>query len=173
MTVSTTKKWAPTQLDQKIAQFAAIAIGLAIIDHSIPSPLPGVKPGLANIITLIVLGRFGWRMALQVTLLRIFGSGLVLGGIFSPGFAMSLAGGSMSLLALSVIYRIKGIGPIGWSIIAAFAHMLGQLLLARLWLIPHSGIWYLLPIFLSAAFIFGIVNGLIAARFLRKFQTIP
>ena len=57
-------------------------------------------------------------------------------------------------------------GPVGWSIVAAFAHIGGQLLLARLWLIPHDGVFYLTPIFAAAALGFGIINGLVAARLL-------
>ena len=47
--------------DHRIARLAAAAIGLSLIDAAIPTPLPGVKPGLANIVTLIVLARCGWR----------------------------------------------------------------------------------------------------------------
>lgn len=167
MTASLTKKLVPEREDRRIARFAAIAIGLAVIDASIPSPLPGVKPGLANIVTLLVLDRFGFRSAMNVTILRIVASSLLLGGFLSPGFAMSLVGGVCSLFVLWGSYRLPGLGPIGCSIIAAFAHILGQLALARLWLIPHDGLWLLLPVFLSAALVFGLVNGLIAARILQ------
>ena len=52
-----------TPEDHRIARLAAAAIGLALIDAAIPLPLPGVKPGLSNIVTLIVLARYGWRTA--------------------------------------------------------------------------------------------------------------
>jgi heptaprenyl diphosphate synthase len=42
-----------------------------------------------------------------------------------------------------------------------------------LWLIPHSGIAYLLPIFATAALVFGTVNGLIAARFVENKTDYP
>lgn len=164
MTASTTKKLVATNDDIRIAKFSALAIGAALIDMSIPSPIPGVKPGLANIVTLLVLFRFEWYVALNVSILRIVACGLLFGGFLSPGFLMSVVGGISSLLTLLLIYRVKGVGPIGCSIIAAFAHIMGQLVLARIWLIPHEGVWYLLPIFLSAACVFGLVNGLIVAR---------
>ena len=163
-----TKKLAPTIEDRRIAKFAALAIGFSLIDATIPSPIPGVKPGLANIVTLVVLIQLGFKVAMQVTLLRIVASSLLFGGFLSPGFLMSLAGGMCSLLALWLIYRVPALGVIGCSILAAFAHIIGQLLLARLWLIPHAGIWFLLPIFLSAALVFGLVNGVIAAKVLQK-----
>ena len=39
----------------RVARLAALAIGLAVLESGIPSPLPGVKPGLANIVVLLVM----------------------------------------------------------------------------------------------------------------------
>ena len=57
--------------DRRIARYAAAAIALTVAEAAIPSPLPGVKPGLANIIVLIVLMRHGWKDAAWVSLLRV------------------------------------------------------------------------------------------------------
>jgi heptaprenyl diphosphate synthase len=54
------------------------------------------------------------------------------------------------------------------SILAAFAHIGAQLVVARLWLVPHDGVFYLTPVFALAAVVFGLVNGLIGARLLRE-----
>ena len=158
-----------TPEDHRIAQLAAAAIGLALIDAAIPLPLPGVKPGLSNIVTLIVLARYGWGTAAWVSGLRVIAGGLLLGQLFSPGFFLSLAGAlsSLGILALAVRLPVRFFGPVSWSLLAAFAHLAGQLLLARLWLIPHDGLFYLLPFFAVAALVSGLVNGLIAARMLR------
>ena len=157
-----------TAEDHRIAQLAAAAIGLALIDAAIPLPLPGVKPGLSNIVTLIVLSRYGWRWAAWVSGLRVVAGGLLLGQFLSPGFLLSLCGALASLLALGLASRLprRWFGPVSWSVAAAFAHIGGQLLLARLWLIPHNGVFYLLPLFSAAALAFGIINGLIASRLL-------
>ncbi|KFB67986.1 Gx transporter family protein [Candidatus Accumulibacter vicinus] len=156
--------------DHRIAQLAAAAIGLSLIDAAIPMPLPGVKPGLANIVTLIVLARYGWIEAVWVSGLRVFAGSLLLGYFLSPGFFMSLSGALCSLLMLAVAVRLphRYFGPVSWSILAAFAHISGQLLLARLWLVPHNGLFLLLPFFSAAALAFGIINGLIAARLLEE-----
>lgn len=157
-----------TPEDHRIAQLAAAAIGLSLIDAAIPLPLPGIKPGLANIVTLIVLARYGWVTAAWVSGLRVFAGSVLLGYFLSPGFFMSLSGALCSLLVLALAVRLpRGIfGPVSWSILAAFAHLGGQLLLARLWLIPHDGLFLLVPFFALAALAFGIINGLIAARLL-------
>ena len=157
-----------TAEDHRIARLAAAAIGLALIDAAIPMPLPGVKPGLSNIVTLIVLARYGWRTAAWVCGLRVVAGSILLGQLLAPGFFMSLTGALFSLSALAVAVHLpkRWFGPVSWSIVAAFAHMCGQLALARLWLIPHDGIFYLVPIFAVAALAFGIINGLVAARLL-------
>jgi len=54
------------------------------------------------------------------------------------------------------------------SIFAAFAHIAGQLLIVWLWLIPHSGLVYLIPIFATASLMFGLINGLILLGILKK-----
>ena len=161
--------------DHRIARLAAAAIGLSLIDAAIPMPLPGVKPGLANIVTLIVLARYGWGTAVWVCLLRVVAGGLLLGQFLSPGFFMSLTGALFSLLVLTPVSRLpaRWFGPISWSLFASFAHIGGQLLLARLWLIPHDGLFFLVPIFTAAATLFGIINGLIASRLLAEPSPFP
>ncbi|MDR3299776.1 MAG: Gx transporter family protein [Candidatus Accumulibacter sp.] len=161
-------KLVTTPEDHRIARLTAAAIGLAVIDAAIPLPLPGVKPGLSNIVTLLVLARYGWRTAAWVSGLRVVAGGILLGQLLAPGFFMSLTGALFSLLILAAAVRLPKhwFGPVSWSILAAFAHIGGQLALARLWLIPHNGVFYLTPFFAIAALSFGAINGLIAARLL-------
>ena len=157
-----------TAEDHHIARMAAVALGLTILENAIPSPLPGVKPGLANIVTLIVLARYGWRAAAWVSLLRVVAGSLLFGSFLAPGFFLSLSGAVCSLLVLAFAQHLpsRWFGPVSHSIYAAFAHIAGQMLVVYLWLIPHAGIAYLIPIFAAAALVFGTVNGLIAARFM-------
>ena len=161
-------KLTATPEDHHIAKMAALAIGLSVAEAAIPSPLPGIKPGLANIITLLVLQRYGLRSAIWVSLLRVVAGSLILGTFLSPSFALSLSGAVLSLAALTFIQLLPNnlFGPITHSIVASFAHIAGQLAIVYLWLIPHAGIAYLIPIFATAALLFGTVNGLIAARLL-------
>lgn len=164
-----------TAEDHHIARMAALALGLSILEAAIPSPLPGVKPGLANIVILIVLARYGWRTAAWVSLLRVLAGGLLMGSFLTPGFFLGLSGAAFSLAILAASQHLppRWFGPVTHSILAAFAHIAGQLLLVYLWLIPHAGIAYLIPIFALAALVFGSVNGLIAARFIPDKQREP
>jgi heptaprenyl diphosphate synthase len=157
-----------TAEDHHIARMAAVALGLAVLESAIPSPLPGVKPGLANIVTLIVLARYGWRVAAWVSLLRVLAGSLLFGNFLAPGFFISLSGAACSLVVLAFAQHLpaRWFGPVSHSVYAAFAHITGQMLVVYLWLIPHAGIAYLIPIFATAALLFGAVNGLIAAHFI-------
>ncbi len=157
-----------TGQDRRIAWLATAAVALSLVDAAIPTPLPGIKPGLANIVTLIVLIRHGWGTAVWVSLLRVLAGSLLLGYFLAPGFFLSLSGSLLSLLVLGAGHRLNGrwFGPVSLSILAAFAHIGGQLLLARAWLIPHDGVFLLAPVFGAAALIFGTLNGLIAAKLL-------
>jgi heptaprenyl diphosphate synthase len=156
--------------DRRIAALAAAAVGLSVAEAAIPLPLPGLKPGLANIVTLVVLVRFGWRVAAWVTLLRVVASALALGSFLTPTFLMSLTGGIASLLVLAALVRLPGgwVGAVGLSVLAALAHMSAQLLLVDLWLLPGVSLAGLLPVFLAVAWLTGLVNGLVAARLIGR-----
>ena len=156
--------------DRRVAWLATAAVALSLVDAAIPSPLPGVKPGLANIVTLVVLARYGWGTAVWVSALRVLAGSLLLGFFLAPGFFLSLTGTTLSLLTLGLARHLpkRWFGPVSLSILAAFAHIGGQLLLARLWLIPHDGVFLLTPVFAAAALVFGTINGLIAAKLLAE-----
>ncbi len=153
-----------TEEDYRVAWLTALAISIHILESALPSPLPGIKPGLANVITIAVLMQFGWRTATWVSLLRVLCGSLILGTFLSPTFILSLGGAicSIAILWLACHMPGEGFGPIGYSVLAAVAHMTGQFLLANLLFIPHAAIWYLFPVLLTAALLFGILGGIIA-----------
>ena len=161
---------ATTAEDHHIAKLTALAIGLHMLEAVFPSPLPGVKPGIANIVTLYVLYEYGFATAAWVSLLRVFASSLLLGHFLSPTFVLSLSGAIFSLCTLFFAQYLpkKHFSAISLSIIAAFAHIAGQLIVVRLWLIPQTGVVYLVPVFALAALVFGVVNGVITIKLLKN-----
>lgn len=163
--------------DRRIARLAALAIGLTLAEAALPSPVPGVKPGLANIVILLVLLQHGWRTAAWVSALRVLGGSLLLGMLFAPGFWLAGAGALASLATLGVARHLprRHFGPVSLSVLAAFSHIGGQLALAAGWLLPGPAIVSLLPVFAAAALVFGAVNGIIVDRLLaaRPTDTMP
>jgi heptaprenyl diphosphate synthase len=172
MTPSTIELGASAE-DRRIAGLAAAAIGLTLAEAAIPLPIPGIKPGLANIVTLLVLFRFGWRAAAWVAGLRIVAGALALGQFLTPTFLLSLTGGVTSLAVLAVAMHLppRWFSPVGLSLLAAFAHIGAQLWLVDVWLLPGASILGLMPLFLSAAWLTGLVNGLATTYLLERTST--
>ncbi|MCF6323524.1 MAG: Gx transporter family protein [Gammaproteobacteria bacterium] len=161
-----------TQEDHLIAWLAALAIAIHIIESVLPSPLPGVKPGLANVITIAVFILYGWRTAVWVTMLRVLVGSILIGTFLSPTFMLSFSGAVASLIVLWLASRLpgEGPGPIGLCLIAAMAHMSGQFYTAYLLFIPHDGLFKLLPLLMTAAVVFGIISGIIVRSMLQHLE---
>lgn len=158
--------------DHRIALLAALAITIHIAESALPTPLPGIKPGLANIITIATLCLYGLRTAAWVLMLRVLAGSLLLGTFLSPTFALSFSGAVASLLVLSVARLTPGLGfgAVGYSLLAAMAHMAGQFTVAYWLFIPHPALLQLFPILMTAAVLFGLVSGIIVATMLKHFR---
>ncbi len=154
-----------TEEDKKIASFAALAIAIHVLESGFPSPVPGIKPGFANIITLLVLFRYGWRFAAWVSLLRVTAGSLLLGTFMSPTFVLSLAGALASLLTMLLLWTTvrPWVGLTGVSVLASVSHVMAQLFIAWWLFIPHPGILVLAPLLVTAGILFGIFNAIIAS----------
>lgn len=163
MTPSTTER------DQRLVGLATLAVTIHVLEAAIPSPVPGLRPGLANAVTLVVLFRYGWRDAAWVSLLRVLAGSLVIGTFLTPGFLLSLSGALATLLALGLAWPLTriGLGPVGAGALASLAHVGGQLLAARSLIIPNDGLWLLAPWLMAVALPLGIMTGLVAVETLR------
>lgn len=144
------------------ALLTAIALIIFTIELHLPSltPIPGVKLGLSNIITLVALFLYGPWDALVILLMRIF-----LGCLFSGNMmalAYSLTGGLFSYLLLLVLRKIISPKQIFVaSVLCGMAHNVGQVLVAVL--ITHTpAVWYYLPILCISGIIAGLFTGLCA-----------
>lgn len=164
----------PTRADHRIAWLTALAITIHIAESALPNPLPGVKPGLANVVTIAVLCLYGWRMAAWVSLLRVLVGSLLLGTFLSPTFVLSLAGALCSITTLGAAHLLgtrlpgAGFGPVGFSLLAAMAHIAGQFYCAYWLFIPHAALFTLLPVLMSMAVVLGVINGIITRTMLQR-----
>ena len=154
----------PGEQDRLIAGFAGLAIAIHLLEAAFPSPLPGVKPGLANVVTLVVALRYGWMTAAWVSGLRVLAGSLLLGSFLSPTFFLSACGAAAALLALGAGLRVpgRGLSAVGLGVLASLAHMTAQIVAARYVFVGHAAVFALVPPLLTAALAFGLVSGLIA-----------
>jgi len=161
-----------TREDYRIAWLTALAISIHIIESALPSPLPGVKPGLANVITIVVLLMYGWPTAAWVAMLRVTVGSLIIGTFLTPTFVLSLSGAIATIMALGIGSRLpgRGLGPIGYCLVASMAHMATQFIVAYTLFIPHDGLFKLLPVLMTASVVFGIVSGLIVNAMMSRLR---
>lgn len=114
-----------------LALYTTLSLAVYAIESAIPPliPLPGVKLGLANIITLILLRQGSARGAFMVLIARLLLSAFLFGQVLS--LLYSLAGGILSFIIMYIANRLLHnkfsflTGALG-----GLFHNLGQLLTA-------------------------------------------
>lgn len=144
----------------QLSLYTACSLIIYMIEAALPPliPIPGVKPGLANIITLLALLRFSAKDALLVMLLRI-----TLGSIFAGqavSFIYSLCGGLLCLLVMALINRfLHRRLIILTSMSGALFHNIGQLLAAAVFT-GTTGVFLYLPWLTVSGLVTGLFTGL-------------
>lgn len=145
-----------------LSVFTVIALTIFVIESAIPLsvPIPGVKLGLANIITLLLLLDFSPADALFVLLARILLSSFFTGQAVS--LLYSLCGGFFCLTAMCLINRfLSGRFIFITSVFGALFHNAGQLLIAY-FITRTIGIFSYLPFLIISGIVTGLFTGLCA-----------
>ncbi len=160
----------------RVAVLAAYALALSGFERLIPTPIPWLRLGLANIITLAALMLYGFRTAMTVTLIRVILASLFTGTFLGPAFILSFGGGVSSTAAMGVAHRAFGrmFGPVGLSLIGALFHNLAQLALAYLLFIQRiEAVVIISPILLLLGTFTGVINGVISGLMIHSISTEP
>ena len=151
----------------------SMALVLSYIERFIPLqlliPLPGVKLGLANIVTLIALYLLGWKNAFVILLSRCALGALFGGGI--TGLMLSLAGGILSMSVMALCKKMPLFSVYGVSILGAAAHNVGQIMAAMV-LMDSIYVFGYLPYLLVVALFTGTATGAACAGVLRVLKTV-
>lgn len=150
------------------AMLISLALALSYAERFIPLqmliPLPGIKLGLANIVTLTALYLLGAKSAFTILVLRCFLGSLFGGGI--TGFLFSLCGGLLSMTVMTFTRRLTCFSVYGVSILGAAAHNIGQIAVAIL-LMRSVYIGAYLPYLLIVALFTGFATGSACAGILK------
>ncbi len=145
-----------------LALFTTLAMAIYYVESLLPTlvPIPGIKLGLANIITLLVLKNFSAKEAFLVLMVRIFLATFLFGQMLSLFY--SLAGGILCLLVMWLIHHLlKGSFLFLTSIFGALFHNIGQMLVAMVITSSMAPLSYL-PFFILSTTITGLFTGLCA-----------
>ena len=151
----------------------ALAMALSYTERFIPLqmivPLPGVKLGLANIVTLIALYLMGPKAAFAILIPRCIFGAVFGGGI--TGLMFSLTGGILAMLTMTLAKKVPVFSIYGVSILGAAAHNVGQILAAMVLMnSPYIGAY--LSYLLVVALFTGFATGAACAGVLRAFKAV-
>lgn len=157
-----------------MALMVSMATVLSYFERFIPVlNVPGVKLGLANVITMLALVFFSWKEALFILVARVLLTSFFAGSAVSLLYSMS--GGLVSLfgMALALRFHPKFYSVIGVSLIGAFLHNSAQAVVLALILGSTRVALGYYPILVGAALLTGAITGYIARLFLRQIQSTP
>lgn len=162
---------------RKITQCAvlvSLALVLGYMERFIPLqlviPLPGIKLGLANSVTLVALYLFGTGYAFCILFLRCVLGALFGGGVTSLLF--SLCGGVLAMSTMALIKRLPVFSVYGVSILGAAAHNVGQIAVAAL-LMRSVYVAGYLPYLLLISLFTGTLVATVCAGLLRVLPGVP
>lgn len=146
------------------AILTALGLILGLMERYIPLPLPGVKLGLANIVTLFALYSIGLPCAAGILAVRCILGSILAGSV--TGLIYSLSGGFLSLLVMILVKRTCRFSVYGVSVLGSAAHHVGQVLAASLVMSTPSVFLYL-PVMLTVSVGTGLLTACIACGVMR------
>lgn len=146
----------------RLALLSAIALTIFMVEAQIPAlvPIPGVKLGLANIVTVFTVFALGAKEGAAVLFVRIF-----LGAVFAGNFSTILYSGAGGACAIGVTILLRKIltGKQLWvaGCLGAVAHSIGQMAAAVV-IAGTPGLLVYLPVMIAASIVTGLFTGLCA-----------
>ena len=147
------------------AMMTALAMIFSYVESMVPINfgIPGVKLGIANLVSVIGLYFLRPREVLMIVVMRI----LLTGFLFGNGMSIlySLAGGLLSFAVMVMITKVRGFSIIGTSIAGGISHNIGQILVAAC-VVENLKMMYYLPVLLIAGTITGMLIGIVGSRIL-------
>ena len=155
----------------RLSILLSLSIVLNIVESFIPifnGIIPGLKLGLANIVTLFILYVYGLKEALYVGILRIFLVGILRTGLFNTYFMFSLSGCLLSIIMMYLALKLFKLSIIGISIIGSIFHSIGQVIVCII--ILNNAMLYYLPYLLLFAIPTGIMVGIITKYIVNNYQ---
>ena len=157
---------------------SSIMIGLAMIlsyvERFIPLqlviPLPGVKLGLANIVTLVCLYLLDTKQCLIILVIRCILGSMFGGGV--TGLMFSLTGGLFAISIMIIAKKVKCFSIYGVSVLGAAFHHIGQITVSML-LMESIYIGSYLPYLLLVGVFTGLLTATIGSKVVQALETNP
>lgn len=149
--------------------FIALAMILSYLENLIPInvAVPGVKLGLANLVTIVSLFKLGLKPTIVISIGRIVLSGVLFGNV--TVIIYSLAGAFLSILVMFFVKKIKIFTVTGVSICGAVAHNFGQIIVAAL-ILENANIMYYMLVLAAIGALAGTAIGILSGIILKNIR---
>ena len=147
-----------------MAMLVALAMIFSYVESLIPINfgVPGMKLGVANLVTVTGLYFLEIPEVLAVSVLRVLLTGFLFGNGMSIIYSLA---GAVVLLAMVLVKKMDGISIVGVSITGGVFHNIGQILVAMA-VVENLKLIYYLPVLLVAGTVTGFVIGIVAGKIL-------
>ncbi len=145
-----------------ISIFTAASISLFVVESLFPTPIPGIRLGLANIFILLALIFLGLKEAIFIGIFKSILGSLILARLFTPSFIFSISGTLISTCIMWAVIKSRlPFSLLGISILGAETHIITQLFLAISIFLPGISLFYISPIYILSSLITGSVVGIL------------
>lgn len=164
MTQSRTKKIA------YLGTFLVLSLVFSYVESQIPLfiAIPGVKLGIANTVTVIILYMFGLKEAITVGSLRVIISGILFSNLFS--IIYGLTGCILSILTMFILKKLNMFSMCGVSFGGAIMHNIGQLIIAAC-VMEQLSVFYYAPALIIFGGGFGVLTGMLCTIIYKRLET--
>ena len=149
--------------------FIALAFLLSYLEYLIPMPViaPGVKPGLANIVTVFALYKLKTTDTVVISGARVVLTSFAFGGGFS--LLYSASGALLSLTVMLLLKKSGKFSPVGVSAAGGVAHNIGQIAVAMIAMGTSLVLWYI-PVLIISGTLTGALVGVGAGIIIKNLR---
>jgi len=153
----------------KLGVIVALSMILGYVESMLPLPIPipGIKLGLANLVTIVSFYLIGLRESWLIAMVRICLLSILFGSFYS--WIFSMAGGICSLLFMSLALKCKIFSMTAVSCVGGVAHNVGQIVAAAI-LMNAGLILMYIPLLIIGGVVSGIIIGLIGSLIIGRIK---
>lgn len=154
-----------------VALLASLALIFSYVEVIIPynAGIPGVKLGIANIVTVIAIYKLSPWHGAAVNAIRIAVAGLLFNGLF--GAVYSFAGATLSFIVMILLKKTGKFSVAGVSMAGGVFHNMGQLIIAS-FLVQDLRMFFYFPVLLFSGMVAGIAIGIAASMIIPRLPDI-
>jgi heptaprenyl diphosphate synthase len=161
----------PDKNNVRVAILSAFAVSLHCIEALIPAPLPWLRFGFSNIVTLTALDLYGFKTGMMITIIRTTIGSLLRGTLLGPAFVLSFSGGVVSTFAMwgAQLLGKSIFSAFGISMIGSISHTVAQLFMAYLIFVKNiEALSIISSLMLFIGTLTGALNGLVVSFVIKK-----